>query len=80
MAAEQSMTQAIMQAAIEATKAAIMAVRGADNLVNNARSIDTMPILHSQALRQPMIEWKGIDNIKNCLISKQRQNIFMTNT
>ena len=37
MAAKQDMMQAIMQAAIEAAKAAIMAVRQADNPVNTAR-------------------------------------------
>ena len=39
---EQNMTQAIMQAAIEATKAAIIMVREVDNLVGNAKPIHTM--------------------------------------
>ena len=37
LTAEQSMTQAIMQTVIEATKATIMVIREADNLINNAR-------------------------------------------
>ena len=43
MAAEQSMVKAVMQAAIEATKAAVMAVREADNPVISARPIQRMP-------------------------------------
>ena len=41
MAAEQRVSQAIMQPAIEATKAAILVVREADNAVKSARPIDT---------------------------------------
>ena len=43
IASEQNIAQAIIQAGIEATKAAIMVVREADNMINNARSIHTMP-------------------------------------
>ena len=43
MESEQSTAQAIMQAVIEATKAAIMVAREADNLVCSARPIHTMP-------------------------------------
>ena len=42
MAPEQ-MTQAIMQAVTEVAKAAIMAVREADNLVNNAKPVHAVP-------------------------------------
>ena len=43
MAIEQTMKQAIIQAPIKATKGAIMTVREADYLVNNARPVNTMP-------------------------------------
>ena len=39
MSTEQNMIQLVVQAAIEAAKSAIMAVREADNLVNSARPI-----------------------------------------
>ena len=41
MAAEQNKMQAITQGVIEATKAAIMATREADNLVHSARPVQT---------------------------------------
>ena len=41
MAAEQSMTQAIMKAVTEAAKAVIMAIGESDNLVNNTRPVCT---------------------------------------
>ena len=44
MAAEQSMTQAIRQATIKATKVAIMAVREAKTLISSARPIQATPI------------------------------------
>ena len=43
LAAEKSMKQAIIEAVIEANKAAIMTIREADNLVNNARLIYIAP-------------------------------------
>ena len=43
MAAKQSMTQAIIQAATEATKAAIKTIREADIPVNNNRPTHAAP-------------------------------------
>ena len=51
MAAEQSMTQAIMQAMIEAAKAAIMAIRETDTPINNARLVHAVPKLGNRALK-----------------------------
>ena len=42
-AAEKSMTQAIMQAALEVTKTDIMAIREVHSLVNNASPLHTVP-------------------------------------
>ena len=42
MATIQSITQVMMQAAIEAAKSASMAIIGADNLVNNTATDDDM--------------------------------------
>ena len=47
-----------MQAAIEVAKAAIMAVREAENPVNNTRLVYTTRLRHS-ALRQPVFDWKA---------------------
>ena len=60
MAAEQSMKQAMMQAAIEATKAGIMAVRETYNLVSNARPMHTTPRLGDPTSKQPVFDWKAI--------------------
>ena len=43
-----------MQAAIEVTKVAIMVVREAETLVNNARSIQTMQGMDGPMLKQLM--------------------------
>ena len=53
MAAEQAMTQTLTQAVTEATKAVIMAVRDADDLVNAARPVQTIPRTGSPVLKQP---------------------------
>ena len=66
MAAEQKMTQAIMEAA----KVVLMAVRGADNLVNSARNVKTMPRSGSPVLRQPIFDWKAADKTRNCVTLK----------
>ena len=55
------MTQAITQAAIEATKAAIMAVREMEIPVNTARPVPAMPKTSGTLLRQPMLDWKSPD-------------------
>ena len=64
MAADQSMTQAIMQVAIEATKAVVMAVIEVDNPVNNARPIHVMPRSGILALRQPTLAWNVADKFQ----------------
>ena len=57
-ATEQTMTQAIMQTVIKATKVAIMAVREADNPFSNAGPIHEAPRSVGLALRQPMFDCK----------------------
>ena len=57
MITEQSMPQTIMQAEIKVTKAPVIALREADNLVNNARQIHTMPRSGSTVLRQQTFDW-----------------------
>ena len=52
------MAQAIMQAPIKAANSEIMAVREANNLVNNVRPIQTTPKSGDPALRQPTFDWK----------------------
>ena len=56
MTAEQSMAQAIKQAEIQAIKAAVMAVREADNLIKNARSMNITPRLGATMLRQSIFD------------------------
>ena len=58
---EQNMAWAISHATIEVAKAEIMAVRAADNTVNNSRPIYTMPRVGDPALRQPAFDWKVAD-------------------
>ena len=59
MAVEQSMMQATLQAAIEATKATLITVREADKPFNNVSPIHKTPRLGSPVLRQPMFDWKA---------------------
>ena len=68
MAAEQTLTQAVMQIAIEVAKAAIMSVREADNLFNNARPIHSTPRLGGSVLRQPTFDWEAIDKYHDLCI------------
>ena len=58
MASEQSMTQAITPAAIEAAKAAIMTFREAQTQIDDARLIQTAPRMGTPTLKQPMFNWK----------------------
>ena len=64
MAAEQYAMQSITQAAIVTAKAAIMAVKEAENAVNVARSVQVMPRIGSPALKQLTFERKPA-NTKN---------------
>ena len=61
MASEQNMTQAIMQEAKEATKAAIMIAIGAETLLSSARTIQTTLGMDGSTLKQPMLEWEVPD-------------------
>ena len=56
MATEPSMTQSIMQAAIEAVKAEIMELGEAHNPVNNHRPIYPIPRSGCPTLRHPMFD------------------------
>ena len=72
------MTLVIMQAVNEAAKAAIITIREADNLINNARSIHTMPRSGIPVLRQPT--WKVAKKYQElCNFEIEVKNIFMTN-
>ena len=72
MKIEQSMTEAIMQAAIKVIKAAIMAVREVDDPVRNARSIHTAPRMGSPVLRMSF-EWKMKKSIRHSASLSYRQ-------
>ena len=80
MAADQSMTQAIMKAAIEATKVEVMTVREADNPANDARPIHTIPRLGVAALGQSTFDWKTTDRYQElCNFKTEVKSIFVTN-
>ena len=59
------MIQAIAQATFETIKAAIMAVREADNPVNNASSVHVVPIPGGPAVNNPHLTGKQQTNIRN---------------
>ena len=61
MAAEQIMTHAILQAAIGATKAAIMAITEVDNQMKNTRPVHPMEKSGGPALKQPTFDLKAAD-------------------
>ena len=70
MAVEQSMAEALMQAATEAAKAAFMAIREEDNMVNNARPVHKVPRSGGPMLKQPTFQLKAADIDQNCTIFK----------
>ena len=73
------MTQAIIQAAIDDTKVAIMAVREVDNLVNNGILIHTSPRSGVSTLKQPTFHWKATDKCHElCYYEIEVKYIFMT--
>ena len=81
MTLKQGMTQAILQATIEATKADIMAVRKANNPVNNAKSLHTVPRSWGPILKQQTLEWKVADKYQQLYNFKiDVKNTFMTNS
>ena len=59
-----------MQAMIKASKAAIMVIRGTDNLGNNARLLHTMPRSDGLALKEHTFDGKQQTNIWNCATLK----------
>ena len=80
MVAEQSMIQAIKQAANEAIKEALMVVREADNPVNNARPICTTPRSGGPNLKHPIFDWRATNKDHEvCNFETEVKNIFMTN-
>ena len=60
MAAKQNILQAITQVAREAAKAAIMAIREADNPASNATPVTVRPRTGGLALKQ-IYDWKAKD-------------------
>ena len=68
------MPQAVTQAVIEGTKAAILAIREADHLVNNDRQVHTVPRSGGQVLKQQHLTEKWQTNIRNCANLKWREN------
>ena len=79
MAVEQSMTQTIIQAAIKDTKAAIMAIKEADNTVNNARPIYTMPRLSGQPLKQATFDCRVAEKYQELQLLNRGKNSYITN-
>ena len=65
MPAEQGMTQAITQAAIEATKTAIRAVRETYDPVNNARPMHTALRSGESTLKQPTFDLIATDKYQD---------------
>ena len=58
MTVEHSMTHVIMQALIEADKAAIMPISEVDNTVSNARPVHAMPRSVSPTLNEHTFDWR----------------------
>ena len=80
MPSDQSMTHAITQAAIQYTKAAIMAMRKAEGLTDNQRPTCTAPRASVPALSQPRFDWKAQDEYNEVNVFKiEVRNIFMLN-
>ena len=69
-----------MKAVTEVAQVAIMAVREADNLVNNARSVHAASRSGSPALKHCTFSWKAGDKyLELCKFEIRVKNIFMTN-
>ena len=80
MATKQSMTKKTTQASIKASRAAIMAVREADNPVNYAGQVHTMSRSNGPVLRHPVFDWKATDKYQElCNFEIEVKNIFITN-
>ena len=59
MGVEQNVIQTIIHSAIEAAKAAVMAVKESENPVNAAILVHIMPTTGSPALKQPTFDLKA---------------------
>ena len=59
MAAKQSMMQVITYATIKAAKAAVMAIKEVEQLVNAARLLQVMLRTGHPALKLPTFDWKA---------------------
>ena len=75
------MPRDIMQAAIEAVKATIMAIREVDNLISNARLVRMEPRSGGPALKQPIFDWKAANKyLELSNFELEVKNMFMTNS
>ena len=80
MVAEQKVTQEIMPTALEATKAAIMAMGEAENPVKNTRPLHAAPRSGDPALKQPIFDYNATEKYQElCNIEIKVKNIFLTN-
>ena len=81
MATKQNMMQAITQTAIQAGKAAIMAVKEIENPVNATRLVQIMPKTGGPTLKQQTFNCKVANKYQGPQdIKKKVKNIFMTNS
>ena len=81
MAAEQSMTQAIIQEAIKGTKAAIIAVGEIDSSVNNARPVYAIIRSGGPTLKEATFDLRPADKYQElCNFDIGVKNIFLTNS
>ena len=75
------MTWTTIQAVTNATKAAIMSVREADNPNNSARPLHTVPRTGDLVLKQPIFYWKVAGKYQEtCNFEIEICNNFMTNS
>ena len=79
MAAEQDITQAIMQAVIKVAKSGIMDRREADNLVNNAKPVCTVPRSGNPVLKQPTFDWKVADKCQELCNFEIEKSMYKEN-
>ena len=80
VAFEQSMMQAITQAAIEAAKATILAVKEEEGPIKSKREIHTAPRLSGSSQKQPTFNWKVVDTCDELIYFEMEvRNIFMMN-
>ena len=81
MKTDQSMTQVLSQAVIEAAKAAIMAVRETETPAESSREVQAALRTSGPALKQLIFDWKAQDTyneLNNCKIIAR--NTFSMNS